>query len=65
MFDPQIVKKLQSSVGNFADTVVSLYARGMTTREIEDYLREMYSAEISLFAQDLDNSKSSQESILL
>jgi transposase-like protein len=32
-FDPQIVKKRQSSVGSFADKVVSLYARGMTTRE--------------------------------
>ncbi len=46
-FDPKIVKKRQSSVGNFADKVVSLYARGMTTREIEEHLREMYSVEIS------------------
>ena len=46
-FDPQIVKKRQSSVGNFTDKVVSLYARGMTTREIEEHLREMYSVEIS------------------
>lgn len=46
-FDPKIIKKRESSVGNFADKVVSLYARGMTTREIEEHLREMYSIEIS------------------
>lgn len=46
-FEPELVKKRQSSVGNFTDKVVSLYARGMTTREIEDHLREMYSIEVS------------------
>lgn len=46
-FEPQLVKKRQSSVGNFTDKIVSLYARGMTTREIEEHLREMYSIEVS------------------
>jgi transposase-like protein len=46
-FEPQLVKKRQSSVGNFGDKVVSLYARGMTTREIEEHLREMYGIEVS------------------
>ena len=46
-FNPQIIKKRQSSVGNFADKVVSLYARGMTTREIEEHLKEMYGIEVS------------------
>jgi transposase-like protein len=46
-FEPAIIKKRQSSVGNFTEKVISLYARGMTVREIEDHLREMYSIEVS------------------
>lgn len=46
-FEPQLVKKRQSSVGNFTDKIISLYARGMSTREIEDHLREMYDIEVS------------------
>jgi len=46
-FDPQIIKKRQTSVGNFSDKIVSLYARGMSTREIEEHLREMYGIEVS------------------
>ena len=46
-FDPKIVAKRQTSVGNFTETVVSLYARGMSTREIEEHIREIYGVEIS------------------
>jgi putative transposase len=46
-FDPQIIKKRQTSIGNFSDKIVSLYARGMSTREIEEHLREMYGIEVS------------------
>lgn len=46
-FEPQIVRKRSSNVGNFADKVVSLYARGMTTREIQDHLHDMYGIELS------------------
>jgi transposase-like protein len=46
-FEPQLIKKRQQSVGKFTDKVVSLYARGMSTREIEEHLREMYEVEIS------------------
>src|ERR671922_250810 len=34
-FEPKIVAKRQASIGNFREAVISLYARGMTTREIE------------------------------
>jgi putative transposase len=43
-FEPKIVAKRQTSVGNFTEIVVSLYARGMSTREIEDHV---YGVEIS------------------
>lgn len=46
-FDPKIVAKRQTSVGNFTETVTSLYARGMTTREIEDHVKQIYGIEIS------------------
>lgn len=46
-FDPKVVAKRQTSVGNFTDTIVSLYARGMTTREIEDHIKQIYAIEIS------------------
>ncbi len=46
-FDPKIVAKRQTSVGNFTETVVSLYTRGMTTREIEEHVKEIYGVEIS------------------
>jgi putative transposase len=46
-FDPLIVKKREASVGNFSDKIISLYARGMTTREIEEHLKEIYGIEVS------------------
>jgi putative transposase len=46
-FQPKLVAKRQTSVGNFAEAVVSLYARGMSTREIEQHVREIYNVEVS------------------
>lgn len=46
-FEPKIVGKRQTTVGDFGDKVVSLYARGMTTREIEQHLEEMYGIDVS------------------
>lgn len=46
-FEPQIIKKRESSVGNFTDKIISLYTRGMSTREIEEHLREMYGINVS------------------
>lgn len=46
-FEPKIVAKRQSSIGNFNEAVISLYARGMTTREIEQHIKDMYGVEIS------------------
>src|ERR671939_1103792 len=41
-FDPQIVSKGQTRFDGFDDKILSLYARGMTTREIQSHLEEMY-----------------------
>jgi putative transposase len=45
-FEPQIVKKGQRRFEGFDDKIVAMYARGMTTRDIEAHLREIYGASV-------------------
>ena len=47
MFEPQLVSKHQTRWTGFDDKVISLYARGMTVREIQGHLQEMYGTEVS------------------
>ena len=46
-FEPQILSKHQTRFDGFDDKILSLYARGLTTREIQGHLQEMYGVEIS------------------
>jgi len=46
-FEPQILKKHQRRFDGFDDKILSMYARGMTTRDIQSHLQEMYGVEIS------------------
>jgi len=46
-FAPQIVKKNQTRWTGFDDKILSMYARGMTTREIQGHLEEIYQVEVS------------------
>jgi putative transposase len=46
-FDPQLIAKYQRRFPGFDDKIVSLYARGMSTREIGGHLRELYGIEVS------------------
>ena len=46
-FEPQILKKHQKRFDGFDDKIPSMYARGMTTREIQGHLEEMYGVEVS------------------
>ena len=46
-FAPQIVPKGQTRFDGFDDKILSLYARGMTTREIQAHLEEIYRVEVS------------------
>ena len=46
-FEPQIVPKHQTRWTGFDERILSLYARGMTVREIQAHLQEMYGAEVS------------------
>ena len=46
-FEPQLISKHQTRWAGFDDKILSLYARGMTVREIQAHLEEMYGTEVS------------------
>ena len=46
-FEPLIVPKGQTRFNGFDDKILSLYARGMTTRDIQDQLQDLYGVEVS------------------
>ena len=58
-FDPQIVGKHQRRVPGFDEKILALYAKGMTTRDIQEIVQELYGVEvsptlISSITEDLD-----------
>ncbi|HEY8445524.1 MAG TPA: IS256 family transposase [Thermomicrobiales bacterium] len=46
-FEPQLIAKGQTRFDGFDDKILSLYARGMTVREIQGHLAELYGAQVS------------------
>ena len=46
-FEPQIVQKHQRNITGIEDQVISLYARGMSTRDIHDQMQDLYGIEVS------------------
>ena len=46
-FEPQIVKKRQKDISEIDQKIISMYAKGMTTRQISDTLYEIYGFEAS------------------
>src|SRR5512134_2025725 len=46
-FDPQLIAKYQRRFPGFEAKIVSMYARGMSVREIQGHLRELYGIEVS------------------
>src|ERR687896_1987877 len=46
-FEPQLVKKGQTRFDGLDEKIISLYSRGMTQREIQGHLEEIYGVEIS------------------
>ena len=46
-FAPKIVPKYKRDVSGIEEKVISLYARGMSTRDIHDQIKELYEVEIS------------------
>lgn len=46
-FEPQIIEKHQTRFTGFDENIISLYARGMSTREIQQHIEEIYHVEVS------------------
>lgn len=46
-FEPQLIKKRERRLAGLDDQVLALYGRGMTVRDIESYLDELYSTTVS------------------
>lgn len=46
-FEPQLIGKYQRRLEGFDEKVLALYARGMTTRDISEHLRELYGTQVS------------------
>ena len=58
-FQPQIIEKHQRRVPGFDEKILALYAKGMTTRDIQEIVRELYGVQISAtlvsaITEDLD-----------
>lgn len=46
-FEPIVVKKHQSNVTGIEDQIIALYAKGVSTRDIQDHLEQLYGIEVS------------------
>ena len=46
-FSPQLIKKHQTRITSMDEQILSLYAKGMTNREIVQFFKEMYDADVS------------------
>ena len=46
-YEPKIIGKNQTRFAGFDDKIISMYARGMSTREIQGHLEEIYKVEVS------------------
>ncbi|WP_421617884.1 IS256 family transposase [Brevibacillus sp. TJ4] len=46
-FEPTIVKKNQTNVTGIEDQIIAMYAKGVSTRDIQDHLQQLYGIEVS------------------
>jgi putative transposase len=46
-FEPKLISKYQTKTGDLEQQIIAMYAKGMTTRDIEDHLRDIYGVEAS------------------
>jgi putative transposase len=45
-FEPQLIGKHERGLTGFDDKIIAMYARGMTVREIQGFMAEMYAVEV-------------------
>lgn len=46
-YEPQIIKKYETSVNGLEDQIIALYSKGMSTRDIEDHMKDIYGVNVS------------------
>lgn len=46
-FEPQIIRKYQTTANELEDRIVAMYAKGLSTRDIEDQMKDIYGIEVS------------------
>lgn len=46
-FEPQIIKKYETTANEVEEQIIAMYAKGMSTRDIEDHMRNIYGIEVS------------------
>lgn len=46
-FEPQIIKKHESTANAIEEQIIGMYAKGLSTRDIEDQMRDIYGIEVS------------------
>ncbi len=46
-FEPQIIKKYETTSNQLEDQIIAMYAKGMSTRDIEDHMRNIYGIDVS------------------
>ena len=60
-FEPELVKKQQTTLtGDIEEKILSMYAKGMTTGDIEGHIKEIYGLDVSDSAISRIPTKSSQ-----
>ena len=46
-FEPKIIKKYETTSNQIEDQIIAMYAKGMSVRDIEDHMRDIYGIEVS------------------
>ncbi|WP_445448618.1 transposase [Enterococcus faecalis] len=46
-FEPTIVNKNQSSISSLEERIIAMYAKSMSTRDIQDHFNDLYGSEMS------------------
>jgi len=46
-FEPQIIKKHETAINGLDEQIIALYSKGMSTRDIEDHMRDIYGISVS------------------
>jgi len=46
-FDPKIIRKYETTANELEEQIIAMYAKGMSTRDIESHLKDIYGIEVS------------------